>query len=218
MKKILIIAAHPDDEVLGCGGSIARFKREGKEIGLLMLTDGEGSRLNSQKSIRQNALSRSVEVLGIDKVWSFDFPDNQLDTVSRLTIVKKLEVILQEYCPDTVFTHSPVDLNQDHRIAAEVTAIATRSVPGTSVKNVLFYEVPSSTEWGITTNFNALMYVELTEHDLNKKFDALNAYEAELRHAPHPRSPEYLRSKLMVRGSECGVAYAEAFEPRIMLV
>lgn len=218
MNQVLIIAAHPDDEVLGCGGTIARLKKQGKLVGLLVLTNGEGSRNDPQNKRRQESLKAAVKILGIDKLWSHDFPDNELDTVSVLSIVKVIENVINEFVPDTVFTHSPFDLNQDHRLVAESTAIAARSVPSSKVKNVMYYEVPSSTEWGLHQPFTPNYYVELMNDEVDKKFEALLAYEDELRDSPHPRSLALLKSKVELRGSECGTRYAEAFQVRFMRV
>lgn len=213
MNKILIIAAHPDDEVLGCGGTIARLNREGKEVHLLVLSDGEGSR-NGLVNDRQLALKKSCEILNIKKYEQSQFEDNAFDIVGILKIAKVVEEVIRSFRPDTIFTHFPHDMNQDHRVLCEATVVASRIQSMNFVKNLYYYEVSSSTECGSDQVFKPTLYIELSSEDVAKKEQALLAYEKELHVFPHPRSLKAISAKLMVRGSESGFSYAEAFQVR----
>lgn len=218
MKKILIVAAHPDDEVLGCGGTIARFVRENKDVVLLILSDGESSRVNSNFETRQQALMQSCKVLGIKEVIVKKFDDSGFDTNGILAITRAIEDVVRAHQPDSVFTHFPHDANQDHQWASKATVVAVRSVPNSVVKNLFYYEVPSSSEWGDGEVFKPQLYIELSDEDVQKKIQALKAYQQEMRPAPHPRSEEVIAAKLVVRGSECGQKCAEAFQVRFQKI
>ncbi len=156
-KSLLVVAAHPDDEVLGCGGTLIKYKKDGYKINIIFFTDGEGSRDNRNiKDIkkRRSSAIKSSSLLGCKNPIFFNFPDNQLDKVPRLEIVKKIELILEKTKPEIIFTHFNNDLNIDHQIISKATITACR--PQIKyVKKILFFEIPSSTEWQITKNNKA---------------------------------------------------------------
>lgn len=158
LKKILIVCAHPDDEVIGCGGTISLLSKTAK-IDLLVFTNGEGSRKFSsdeqykKKTLqRKQMLQKSSKILGIKNIHQLDFRDNQLDTYSLLEITKELENYLKKYKPDTIFTHYKNDLNIDHRKVFEAVITATRPFKNTFIKNLLSFEITSSTELSYSKN------------------------------------------------------------------
>jgi LmbE family N-acetylglucosaminyl deacetylase len=214
--NVLVVASHPDDECLGCGGVIAKHVTAGDMVGFKFLSDGEGSRqyfFSSGKPDplrRIKAMQKAAEVLGVTQ-WHHrvDFLDNRFDSVALLGIVRQIEDAILLFKPDIIYTHSPADLNIDHRRTFEATMTACR--PGhTSVKEIYSYEVPSSTEWGFTP-FRPTMFVDITEHE-ETKLRALQCYESELRDYPHPRSIEAIKARHRYWGSVSGLGCAEAFE------
>lgn len=218
--RTLIVVAHPDDEILGCGGLIARLSSEGTEVGVLFMSDGETSRELTQSETkiaidkRKEAARSSSERVGYSILRFGEFPDNRMDRVSLLEITKVIEGIINNFQPETVITHSAQDLNIDHKLTCLAVTTATRPTSESIVKNVLMFETRSSTEWAFGSSdrpFKPNFYVDISEH-LETKISAIVCYQDELRPAPHPRSTEVLRAIAMVRGSEIGVAYAEAFE------
>ena len=157
-NSVLIIAAHPDDEVLGCGGSIAKFSKEGIKVTVAFLADGESSRGNSKNyddlilNRRQNA-KKALNILGCNSIEFLDYPDNRLDSIDLLTIVKSVETLIDKYKPYTIFTHFQNDLNIDHQITHKAVMTACRPQPNFCVKKMFFFEVPSSTEWNTGESF-----------------------------------------------------------------
>ena len=220
-ENVLVVAAHPDDEVLGCGGTIARLSQAGVNVDVLLIADGEKSRLsnnqlgemNSLILGRQYAAEQARSVLGSRSVECLDFPDNSLDTVGMLDIVKTIEDRVEKFRPSLVFTHHPSDVNIDHRIVHEAVTVACRQIPGFSVKELLFFEVMSSTEWrpiGKGTNFEPNYYVDISS-TIEVKKRALLAYDSEMRDFPHPRSLRACEALATWRGATVGVIAAEAF-------
>ena len=216
-NKIAVIAAHPDDEVLGCGGAIARFICEGKEVHILFMTDGVGARDISDPggdvTSRNLASLNANRLLGTTSVQHLNFPDNQMDSVSRLSVIKEIEAFIFLHKPMVVFTHHCGDVNIDHRITHDAVIAACRPQPGFFVKELYFFEVLSSTEWQ-TPDYGRVFcpsfFVDVSKHYLNK-IDALKKYDYELKSYPHPRSLEAVDAQLKVRGSSVGVDRAEAF-------
>jgi LmbE family N-acetylglucosaminyl deacetylase len=219
--RILVIAAHPDDEVLGCGGTIARMSNEGHDISIVILGEGITSRYlhqeDADKKIVQDLHEHSHQVaklLGANNLQIFDLPDNRFDTVPLLDIVKIIEGHLEKIKPDYVYTHHSSDLNLDHILTTRATLIATRPLENFQVKSVLSYEVPSSTEWAFQTTspgFQPNVFVDVTK-TLDTKIEAMKIYDGENRGFPHPRSSEALRAIACRWGSVSGLKAAEAFE------
>jgi LmbE family N-acetylglucosaminyl deacetylase len=217
---ILVIAAHPDDEVLGCGGAIARFANESAAVHIAILGEGVTSRFAAREQADRPALdalharSRQVaERLGAKSVSLFNLPDNRFDTLPLLEIVKIIEGLVDRLRPTTVFTQHGGDLNIDHVQTYRATLTAARPVPGCPVRRVLAYEVPSSTEWAFASfepDFRPNVFVDISS-TLDRKIAAMQAYESEARPFPHPRSPEALRAIAQRWGSVAGLPAAEAF-------
>lgn len=219
--KTLVIAAHPDDEVLGCGGTIARLARQGHEVHVLILGEGITSR-----SVTPNEADRSQvvdlhershkagELLGARSVVVSDFPDNRFDSVPLLDIVKEIETAILKVDPKVVYTQHGGDLNIDHVQTYRATLTATRPVPGCPVTAVYAYEVASSSEWAFQRfepAFRPNVFVDITD-TLESKIRAMELYESEMRAFPHPRSAEALRAAARRWGSVVGLQAAEAFE------
>ncbi|MDV2583342.1 PIG-L deacetylase family protein [Alkalibacillus haloalkaliphilus] len=221
-RSILVIAAHPDDEVLGCGGTMAKHAQNGDRVYSAILAEGITSRDKSrsrekhteQLSELGQAAHKANNVLGVQSLKLFDFPDNRMDSLDRLDIVKVVEDLIDQVKPDIVYTHHSGDVNIDHRRIHEAVITACRPIPGNHlVKQVLFFEVASSTEW-MTPNsapsFHPNWYVDISE-TLQLKLDSLNAYEYEMREWPHARSVKALEHLAKWRGANIGVEAAEAF-------
>lgn len=221
-KEILIVVAHPDDEVLGCAGSIARYAAEGKNVRVIFLSDGVRSRyVNSRDNCFQSELKTRIssaeyaaEILGIKSIFFANFKDNQMDEGCLLDKVRFIEEKISIFNPEIVLTHHACDLNIDHRITHEAVVTASRPHPNQSVKQLLFFEVPSSTEWhfsgAIHHVFSPNWFVNISQY-CEIKYRALRAYEAELREWPHSRSERAIEHLMRWRGAMVGVEAAEAF-------
>lgn len=220
-RKLLVVAAHPDDEVLGCAGTVAKWVRAGATAHTLILGEGETARHASRDAGRAagsavlvglRASAESVaKILGVASVRVRDFPDNRFDTVPLLDLVKAVEEVITEVRPDTVLTHHRGDLNIDHRWTFEAVLTACRPLPNASVRTVLSFETPSATEWNVPATF-APTYFEDISATLAAKRDALRSYDREMRPFPHPRSYEAIEVLAKWRGAMAGVNAAEAFE------
>lgn len=212
-KKILIIAAHPDDEILGCGGMIIKNLNTSK-IKVIFLTNGVSARNLIKKKVkeRKNECLKLFKYLKIDKPIFFNFPDNQLDKIPLLKIIKKIENVLRKFNPDEVFTHYENCLNVDHQIAYKATITACRPIKTNNVKKIFSFEVLSSTEWALfqKKNFQPNYFVNISKI-MSKKLDCIKFYKSELRKYPHSRSLEALKSLAKYRGITSGFRYAEAF-------
>lgn len=217
---ILVVAAHPDDEVLGCGGTVARMAGEGREVHVLLLADGETSRVAGRSAdikrkmqTRKQAAQTACTILGCASLEVLQMPDNRLDSVDRLEIVQQIEAPVRRHKPATVLTHHAGDVNIDHRVVHDAVIAACRPQPGHAVKRLLFFEVPSSTEWRPPMSaepFNPNWFFDIST-TLATKLKALEAYEAELRPFPHPRSLQAVSALAQWRGASVGVPAAEAF-------
>ena len=214
-KKILVVAAHPDDEVLGCGGTLLKHAKNNDEILLLFASDGESSRIKSKKKIlyRKKQAIKVAKIIKAKKPIFLNFPDNQLDKINILKIAKKFEEVVEKFKPNIVYTHHYNDLNVDHRLTFEATMIACRPLIESSVTEIYCFEILSSTDWrGINNlNFRPNVYVDIKNY-IKKKIDLMNVYEKEIKASPHPRSIESITAKAISRGSEVSLFYAESFE------
>lgn len=221
-KNILVIAAHPDDEVIGCGGTMARFAKEGSRIFTVILGEGITSRDESrdrgkrEQQIQElkKQIKKANNILGVKESFVFDLPDNRFDTVPLLDIIKIIERIKHKINPGVVFTHHRGDLNIDHKITLEAVMAAFRPLKGSATNEIYSFEVASSTEWSAVQDSNYFkpnFFVDIT-NTLKKKIKAFKEYRSELRDFPHPRSPEAVEIIAKRRGIEAGLKAAEAFE------
>jgi len=216
-QSVLVVAAHPDDEVLGCGGTLARMASEGHDVHLLLLADGETARPrvkpSSKLAIRNAAADAAREIMGCSSVEVLGLPDNRLDSLDLLDVVKPIEAAVLRYAPGVVFTHHAGDVNIDHRIAHDAVLAACRPQPHHPVRQLLFFEVASSTEWrppASSLSFVPNWFVDISA-TLDKKLAALQAYDSELREFPHPRSLKGIEALARWRGATIGVDAAESF-------
>ena len=218
-KKILIIAAHPDDEILGCGGTIAKLASEGSEVYTIILGEGVTARDEKRKGkkrekdvkcLKEDAYKANA-IIGVKDIFVYDFPDNRFDTVAFLDIVKVIEKVKEKIKPDIIYTHYSNDLNIDHRITYNAVLTASRPIKGNTVKEIYSFEVPSSSEWNYPCVFNPNTFVDITG-TIEKKAKGMKCYKTELRKFPHPRSSESIANTAKRWGSIAGLSYAEAFE------
>lgn len=214
-KSVLVVVAHADDEALGCGGTIARHAASGDQVHLVILADGVMSRLHAGSddlARRQQATERARVILGICSTTFLSLPDNQLDSMPLLELVQLLEAIIARLAPELVYTHHYGDLNVDHRQTHQAVMTACRPLPGSTVREILTFEVVSSTEWGSVgvAPFLPNLFVDIGAQ-LDIKLRALEAYGLEMRAPPHSRSLIHVERLAQHRGYCLGVDAAEAF-------
>lgn len=218
--NVLVVAAHPDDEVLGCGGTIAAHARRGDEVCVLLLAEGVTSRHARTSAAARRELARlhagagkANRLLGVRKLILQKFPDNRMDSVPLLEVVRAIEAVMRAFPPDVVYTHHARDLNVDHRIAHQAVNTACRPLPGHTARTLLYFEVQSSTDWqpaAAAALFAPDWYRDISD-TLRLKLMALRAYAGEMRPWPHARSLESAEALARVRGATVGVKAAEAF-------
>lgn len=215
-KKILIVAAHPDDEILGVGGSIPLFKKDGAQVDIVIITDGSSTQYAGDEEIlvsKHKEAEKAANILGIDKIFQLSFPDMRLDTVPHVDINKALENLISRGHYDCVFCQEPGDINMDHRKLYDSTSVAVRPHPFQNVRKFLTYYVNSSSEWGGIMRgaaFSPNVFIDISE-TLQFKLDSMAEYKTELRDYPHPRSLEALKNTAAYFGNMTGYPYAEAF-------
>ena len=222
-SRILVVVAHPDDEILGLGGTLS-FLSESKSVRIKVVILGEG--ITSRSNYRNTSsweeqlinhkqdILKAKEIIGYDELKCYDFPDNRFDGVELLDIVKVVEKEKNEFKPDIIFTHHFGDLNIDHKITHEAVITASRPILGESVHSILTFETPSSTEWQIINEnnfFRPNFFFEIKDKHLEKKILAMESYRFEKREYPHPRSPKALKTLARNRGVSVGKKYVEAF-------
>lgn len=219
--KVLVIAAHPDDEILGCGATAARLVSEGHDVQFAILGEGLTSRTSNREDTDPTLLAKLHEQaraaaakVGVRSVTLHNFPDNRLDTVPLLDVVKVVEQLVDRVRPEVIYTHHAGDLNVDHGVIHRAVLTATRPLAGQRVREIYAFEVPSSTEWAfqrIEPAFRPNVFVDVSG-TLEAKIAAMQCYDTEARQFPHPRSPEALRAIAKRWGSVAGCGAAEAFE------
>ena len=220
--KVLVVVAHPDDEVLGCGGTIAKHSSKGDTVKSIIVAEGITSRDNIRKTdLRKKELEKlklhslkAAKILGIKSTNFLDLPDNRLDSLHLIDITKKIEQHVIKFKPDIIYTHHYGDLNIDHRTVHNAVITACRPFSSSHfIKKILTFENPSSTEWQ-SLSFNSYFkpnYFENIETHINKKIKAMKEYKTELKKWPHTRSLEFLNILAKFRGAISGLKYAEAF-------
>jgi N-acetylglucosamine malate deacetylase 1 len=212
---VVVIAAHANDEVFGCGGTIARMADEGRTVHIVLLADGETSCAGAGAATgatRAAATAKACRVLGCTSTETLELPHNCLDELALLNLVNQVESVIKRHRASTVLTHHSADVSVDHRIAHEAVLAACRPQPGHSAGELLFFEIASSTEWrppASSRTFIPNLFVDISA-TLARKLDALRAYESELREFPHPRSLEAVEARARWRGATAGFDAAEA--------
>jgi len=209
--KILIIAPHPDDEVLGCGGSIVNHTKKGDEVHICYITVAYYPDWSEEFiKNRPKEIKKVLKVLGVKKSYNLDFPTVKLDTIPRKDLNDSLYKIVKKIKPDIAYIPHIGDLNHDHQLIHKSALVALRP-SNCKVKKILSYEVLSETEWGPQNNsFNPNYYVNISK-TFKDKIRAMKVYNSELKEKPHPRSTDVIEALAIKRGSEIGVNYAEAF-------
>jgi LmbE family N-acetylglucosaminyl deacetylase len=220
-SRVLVIAAHPDDEILGCGATAARLVAEGHEVQFAILGEGMTSRHPDRAATEASELAAlhhqahmAAAKVGVKKLSLHHLPDNRLDTVPLLDVIKIVEGLIDEFNPDVIYTHHPGDLNVDHGVIHRAVLTATRPGVGAQVRQIYAFEVPSSTEWAfqrLEPAFRPNVFVDVAR-TIEAKIAAMECYESESRKFPHPRSAQALRAIATRWGSVAGFAAAEAFE------
>jgi LmbE family N-acetylglucosaminyl deacetylase len=210
-NKFLIIAAHPDDEVLGCFGTAKRLIDEGYEGYTLILGEGKTSRNEEVDNNFNEEIKKANDTIGINEIFRLNFPDNKFDSVPLLNIVQEIEKIIQTIKPQIIFTHYEKDLNIDHQITYKATITATRPMENCSVKEIYSFEILSSTEWAYPLSFSPDVFFDIT-NTLKDKINAMRCYKSELRNFPHPRSLEGIELNAKYMGMRVGLKAAEAFK------
>ena len=219
--NILVISAHPDDEVLGCGGSIAKWSKEGHEIHVLIMAEGSTSRDKTRDRESREAdlfhlahsAKKAREILGVASVELLSYPDNRMDSVDLLDVIKSIEKKIEKHRSVVIVTHHSSDLNIDHQIIHKAVMTACRPQPDNPVKRILTFEVPSATEWQSPTDGSPFVpnWFEDISETLELKIKALEAYESEMRDWPHARSTKAVGHLARWRGASVGTEAAEAF-------
>lgn len=216
----LIVVAHPDDEVLGAGGMMYVLAKRGEEVNVCIMSGKAQARTMrpSDDELQEDA-SKCMNLLGVNRVLVGDFPNIKMNTVPHLELVQFIEKAIIDTGADVVVTHHPADLNNDHVQTSLACQAAVRLFQRRSdvkhLKELLYMEVPSATEWGLNSSvapFTPNMYVEIGREGLEKKIEALSMYRGVMREYPHPRSTEYIQGLASVRGGQAGTVFAEAYE------
>ena len=219
MRSVLVVAAHPDDEILGCGGVLAAHASKGDTVHVLIVAEGATSRdCGGDPHAKElevvglkSAASRAASVIGAEEPRMLGLPDNRLDSMPLLDVIKPIEAVVEAVMPQIVYTHYAGDLNVDHRIVHQAVVTACRPLPGSPVKALYAFETVSSTEWQTAGEaFRPQRWVDI-EPFLSLKLSALEAYEAEMRAFPHARSIDAVEALARVRGASAGLKAAECF-------
>ena len=216
--KILFVVAHPDDEALGAGATIHKLTQEGNEVAVVTLANHAAARANLSQTLEDDQV-RAFGIMGIKKSYVGDFPNIQMNTVPHLSLVQFIEHAIEDWGAESVFTHHPSDTNNDHVMTSYAAQAASRLFqrkPSVSaLKQFVYMEVPSSTEWSFDSSSNRFtpnMFVEIGKEGVEVKIEALRAYSGVMRPYPHPRSEEAITGLAAYRGVQAGCNYAEAFE------
>jgi LmbE family N-acetylglucosaminyl deacetylase len=213
MKNILVVGAHPDDESLGLGGTLALHSQNGDNISLIIFATGQYQRDENEKGIlkRRKQCEKASRILGINNIEFYNYDDQKLESVPLTELIRHIEVAIKKFKIDVVYTHFWGDMNQDHRRIYEATLIATRPKRGNKVNTIICYETPSSTDNTFGTNIFSPNYFVNIKKVVKTKEKAVSQYKNEIPKFPHPRSIEALKSRAKYWGSKINVEYAEAF-------
>ena len=216
MSRVLLVVAHPDDEVLSAGGTIAKHVRRGHEVAVLILSEGVTARYSSDRlALVQKQAKEVAAILGVSHLQLLDLPDQRLDTLAISDVAAPIEEAIAVIRPDIVYTHWVADVNRDHEVVAEATMVATRPYAAPCVRQLLMFE-SASAGWGASHllhyPFNPSVFEDIST-TIDLKVQALELYEREVRDFPHPRSPEGLRARAAYWGTKVGLSAAEAFSP-----
>lgn len=214
-KKVLVIAAHPDDEVLGIGGTLIKHREQGDDVYALILGEGVASRKEDPSLVTEKLSDLKVQawnsgkIIGFKEMWFAELPDNEFDSISLLSVTKIVESYIDKVKPNTIYTHHKNDLNIDHQKTFQAVITACRPCNPNCPKEIITFETLSSTEWQPENGFNPNLYLDI-EKEIETKLLALSEYKLEIRTYPHPRSLEGIKILAQYRGLQSGLKYAEA--------
>ena len=209
--KVLVISAHPDDETIGAGGTLLRHRDAGDEISWCIVTQAYSPEWSNETIQRhRQQTERVAEYLGVKTMRLCGFPTVKLNTIPTMELVSSIQRVVDEVRPEVVYSTSAIDINLDHVIVHQATLVATRPLPGSSVRRLLSYEIASTSRFGVP-GFQPTVYVDITDY-LDRKLEMMSFYETELKAYPHPRSLEALRLSALERGVGVGLGAAEAFQ------
>ena len=216
--NVLFVVAHPDDEVLGAGATIRKLVKEGHKVAVATLANHAAARANLSDTLSADQ-EKAFSIMSVQKSYSADFPNIQMNTVPHLKLVQFIESCIEDWKADSIYTHHPSDTNNDHVMTSYAAQAASRLFqrkPGVpALKQFIYMEVPSSTEWSFDSSANRFapnMFVEIGKEGVEVKLKALDAYTGVMRPYPHPRSTEAIEGLAAYRGVQAGCNYAEAFE------
>lgn len=208
MKKVLVIAAHPDDELLGCGGTLIKHVKNGDEVQSIIMCEGESLRYAGKEVHQHEATQNAANIIGISKTHRFDFPDQHLDTYTLVDLITPIEKVVDEYKPEIVYVQNGSDINRDHALTFEAASVALRPT-AESVKEIYTFYTVGSTEWKFPNGFDPNVWINI-ENEIDQKLEAFKCYTSEIREYPHPRSIEAIRNVAKFFGNQCCMNYAEA--------
>ncbi|MCE1157222.1 MAG: PIG-L family deacetylase [Spirochaetia bacterium] len=214
----LVIVAHPDDEVLGAGATILKLREEGHNVAIATMSNHASARANISATLSDDQ-KRAMEILGVKKCYAANFPNIKMNIVPHLELVQFIEKCIEDFNVEAIITHHPTDMNNDHGVTSLAVQAASRLFQRreglSALRELLYMEVPSSTEWSFdcsSNRFTPNFFVEISRVELDLKIKALSAYNGVIRKYPHPRSIKALESLAAYRGVQSGCNYAEAFE------
>lgn len=216
-RNILVVAAHPDDEILGVGGTIPLLKKKGAIVDVVVVTDGSTVQYKEDQEIlfrKYEEARQAAEMVGVDNLFQWEFPDMSLDTVAHSNLNSAFESIFKERRYDCVFVQNGSDINLDHRLIYHSVMVAARPYPNQTIRKILSYYVNSSSEWGGIYEgvpFNPNVFVNI-EETIDLKVSAMEAYKSEIREYPHPRSSVGIRNSASYFGNQVGYQFAEPFK------
>lgn len=214
----LVVVAHPDDEVLGAGGTIYKLIKEGHKVAVAIMVSQAAARKDLSNTLSDDE-AKALEILGVEKSYHASFPNIKMNTVPHLELVQFIEKCIEDWQAEAIITHHPADTNNDHVMTSYAAQAACRlfqrrdTVP--TLREFMYMEVPSSTEWSIDSSSNSInpnVFVEIGKEGLAVKLKALEAYVGVMRPYPHPRSYEALEGLAAYRGAQAGIKYAEAYQ------
>jgi len=208
-NTVLVIAAHPDDELLGCGGTVALHTKNGDDVYSLIVCEGESVRYSNQNVNQKNSTTEAAKVLGVKDVRMLDYPDQKLDTFNITEIIQSIEAVVREIKPNIIYTQFGGDVNRDHELLFKAAMVATRPTEK-YIEAVFAFDTASSTEWGYPRSFIPDLWVDI-QQTLDVKLQAMACYKSELCDYPHPRSLEGLKYKAHAWGNQCCLDAAEVF-------
>lgn len=209
-KRVLVIAAHPDDELLGCGATVALHVRNGDRVRSLILCEGETMR-SQDGNLKQSATEEARKILGVESTCCVGLPDQHLDALPIVEVITPIEKAVREFQPSIIYLHNGSDINKDHQIVFEAALVALRP-KNEFIEDIYSFYIVGATEWGFPRSFNPDTWVGFSEDIMEQKLKAFSCYETELCEYPHPRSLEALTNLAKMMGNQCCMEYAEAFE------